>query len=155
MGTLVQCLSSVFIWRCSFYDCYAAYIVFLGKGPGLALFDMPNSNRFNILSISILYEISLSISISIFSRTALSILISILIFSKISLLISISISIYSRTSLTISIFSRIALLIFIFLEWRYRYFQNLPIYRLSIKYWYWHSYNRNLVFFISVFDICI
>ena len=81
----------------------------------LALFDIPNSNRFDILSISIFSEISLSISI----------------FSKISF--SISISIYSRTS--ISIFSRIALSISIFLKWpycyRYRYFPNLLIYRLS------------------------
>ena len=86
----------------------------------VALFYMPNSNRFNILSISIFSEISLSISI----------------FSKISL--SISISIFSRTALAISIFSRIALSISIFLEWpyrfryRYQYFPNLPIYRLSI-----------------------
>ena len=96
------------------------------EGLGLALFDMPNSNRFDILSISIFSEISLSISISIS------------IFSKISLSISISISIYSRTalsiSISISIFSRIALSISIFSEWRYRYryFPNLPIYRLSI-----------------------
>ena len=34
----------------------------------VALFDMPNSNRFDILSISIFSEISLSISISIFSK---------------------------------------------------------------------------------------
>ena len=72
----------------------------------LALFDMPNSYRFNILSISIFSEISLSISI------------------------------FSRTALSISIFSRIALSISIFLEWPYRYwyryFPNLPIYRLSI-----------------------
>ena len=86
----------------------------------LALFDMQNSYRFDILSISIFSEISLSISI----------------FYKISLSISISISIFSRTALSISIFSRIALSISIsiFLEWpyRYRYFPNLPIYRLSI-----------------------
>ena len=35
---------------------------------GIALFDMPNSNRFNILSILIFSKISLSISISIFSK---------------------------------------------------------------------------------------
>ena len=52
---------------------------------GLALFDMPNSNRFYILLVSLFSEISLSISI----------------FSNISL----SISIYSRTALLISIFS--------------------------------------------------
>ena len=45
--------------------------------PPIALFDMPNSNRFDILSILISSEISLSISI--YSRTALSI--SILIWS--------------------------------------------------------------------------
>ena len=38
------------------------------EGFSLALFDMPNSNRFDILSIS---KISLSILISIYSRTAL------------------------------------------------------------------------------------
>ena len=59
------------------------------QGLKLALIDMPNSNRFDILSISIFSEISLSISISIS------------IFSKNSL--SISISIYSRTALSISI----------------------------------------------------
>ena len=63
----------------------------------LALFDMPNSNRFDILSISIFFKISLSISISIsiFSKMSLSISISISIFSKISLSISISILIFS------------------------------------------------------------
>ena len=66
----------------------------------LALFDMPNSYRFDILSILIFSEISLSISI----------------FSKISL----SISIFSRKALSILIS------ISIFLEWpyRYRYFSN-------------------------------
>ena len=39
----------------------------------IALFDMPNSNRFNILSISIFSKISLSISILIFSRISISI----------------------------------------------------------------------------------
>ena len=60
-----------------------------GEGQGfvvqVALFDMPNSYQFNILSISIFSEISLSISISIFSKNSL------------------SISIYSRTALSISI----------------------------------------------------
>ena len=50
-------------------------------GLSLALFNMPNSNRFDILSISIFSEISLSISISIYSKTALSISIWISIFS--------------------------------------------------------------------------
>ena len=49
------------------------------NGVQVALFDMPNLNRFNILSISIFCEIALSISISIS------------IFSKITILISISI----------------------------------------------------------------
>ena len=62
----------------------------------VTLFDMPNSNRFNILLISIFSEISLSISI--FSRTAL--LITISIFSRIAL------SIFYR--LAISIFSKFA-----------------------------------------------
>ena len=38
----------------------------LSDHAGVALFDMPNSNRFDILSISIFSEISLSISLSIF-----------------------------------------------------------------------------------------
>ena len=46
----------------------------------LALFDMPNSNRFDILSISIFCKIDLSISISIFSKITISISISISIF---------------------------------------------------------------------------
>ena len=47
--------------------------------PHLALFDMPNLNRFDILSISIFCKIALSISlsISIFSKLSLSISISI------------------------------------------------------------------------------
>ena len=43
----------------------------------LALFDMPNLNRFDILSISIFCKIALSISISIFSKITISISISI------------------------------------------------------------------------------
>ena len=59
----------------------------------LALFDMPNSNRFDILSISIFSEISLSIliSISIFSKLSLSISIS--IFSKFADILTIDINI--------------------------------------------------------------
>ena len=45
--------------------------------PPVALFDMPNLNRFNILSISIFCKIALSISISIFSKITISISISI------------------------------------------------------------------------------
>ena len=50
----------------------------------LVLFDMPNPNRFDILSILIFSKISLSISISIsiFSRMSLSMSISISIFFK-------------------------------------------------------------------------
>ena len=106
--------SSTLCWLCLSVSISTSCIVH----QPVALFDMPNSNRFDILSISIFSEISFSISISIFSK------------------MSLSISIYSRTALSISIFSRIALSISIsiFLEWpyRYRYFQNLPIYRLSI-----------------------
>ena len=54
----------------------------LGPEGELALFDMPNLNRFDILSISIFCKIALSISISIS------------IFSKITISISISISIF-------------------------------------------------------------
>ena len=47
--------------------------------PQVALFDMPNLNRFDILSISIFSKIalSISISISIFSKITISISISI------------------------------------------------------------------------------
>ena len=64
----------------------------------VALFNMPNSNQFDILSISIFSEIFLSLSISIFSKISLSISIS--IFSKISL----SITIFSKMTISISIF---------------------------------------------------
>ena len=77
----------------------------------LALFDMPNLNRFDILSISIFCKIalSISISISIFSK----ITISISIFSKITLSISISISIFLELPYRY--------------RYRYRYFQLLHI----------------------------
>ena len=51
-------------------------------GIPLGVFDMPNPNRFDILSISIFCKIPLSISISIFFKLSLSISISISIFSK-------------------------------------------------------------------------
>jgi len=71
----------------------------------LALFNMPNLNRFDILSISIFCKIALSISISIS------------IFSKITISISISIS------------------IFLELPYRYRYFSELPCrYRYRYRY---------------------
>ena len=58
----------------------------------VALFDMPNLNRFDISLILIFCKIALSIQISIFSKITISISIS--IFSKITLSISISISIF-------------------------------------------------------------
>merc|ERR1711940_142119 len=66
----------------------------------LALFDMPNLNRFDILSISIFCKIALSISISIS------------IFSKITISISISISIFLELPYRY--------------RYRYRYFSELP-----------------------------
>ena len=57
---------------------------------GVGVFDMPNPNQYDILSI--FCKILLSISISIFLRMA----ISISIFFKLSLSISISISIFSK-----------------------------------------------------------
>ena len=56
------------------------YIRGFSHHVSLALFDMPNLNRFDILSISIFCKIALSISISIFSKTTISISISISIF---------------------------------------------------------------------------
>ena len=52
----------------------------------VGVFDMPNPNWYNILSISIFCQITLSISVSIFSRMAIS------IFIKLSLSIILSIS---------------------------------------------------------------
>merc|ERR1719323_815566 len=62
----------------------------------LALFDMPNLNRFDILSISIFCKIALSISISIS------------IFFRIALLISISISIFSTSPYRYRYFSKVS-----------------------------------------------
>ena len=69
---------------------------------GVALFDMPNLNRFDILSISIFYKIALSISI----------------FFRIAISISISISIFSTSPYRY--------------RYRYRYFSKVSIYRQSI-----------------------
>ena len=68
-------------------------------GDCVALFDMPNLNRFNILSISIFCKIALSISISIliFSKITISISILISIFSKMTISILISISIFFKS----------------------------------------------------------
>ena len=85
------------------------YIRGFSHHVSLALFDMPNLNRFDILSVSIFCKIALSISISIFSKITLSISIS--IFSKITLSISISISIFLELPY----------------RYRYRYFQLLHI----------------------------
>ena len=75
----------------------------------VALFDMPNLNRFDILSISIFCKIALSISISIS------------IFSKITISISISISIFLELPYRY--------------RYRYRYFSELP-YRYRYRYRY-------------------
>ena len=82
----------------------------------LALFDMPNLNRFDILSISIFCKIALSISISIS------------IFSKITISISISISIFLELPYRYRYRYRY------FQKWpyRYRYFSKVSIYRQSI-----------------------
>ena len=82
-------------------------------------------------------SLSISISISIFSKMTLSISISISIFSRMSLSISISISIFLWMSLSISIFSRVTLSISIsifskcvdisIIDMAYRYISNTPI----------------------------
>ena len=77
----------------------------------LALFDMPNLNRFDILSISIFCKIALSISISIS------------IFSKITISISISILIFLELPYRYRYLYRY----FSELPYRYRYFQPLHI----------------------------
>ena len=92
---------------------------------GLALFDMPNSNRYDILSISIFCKIPLSISI--FSRKSISISIS--IFSRMTMSISIFFKLSLSISIPISIFSK-----FLYrYRYRYRYFQKLLIDILSIS----------------------
>ena len=82
----------------------------------LALFDMPNLNRFDILSISIFCKIALSISI----------------FSKITISISISISIFLelpyRYRYRYRYFSELPYRY----RYRYRYFSKVSIYRQSI-----------------------
>ena len=78
----------------------------------VALFDMPNLNRFDILSISIFCKIALSISISIFS--------------KITISISISISIFLELPYRYRYFSELPY------RYRYRYFSKVSIYRQLI-----------------------
>ena len=76
----------------------------------LALFDMPNLNRFDILSISLFCKIALSISISIFSK------------------ITISISIFLELPYRYRYFQK-----WPYWYWyRYRYFSKVSIYRQSI-----------------------
>ena len=76
----------------------------------LALFDMPNLNRFDILSISIFCKIALSISISIFSKITISILI----------------SIFLKLPYQYRYFSELPY------QYRYRYFSKVSIYRQLI-----------------------
>ena len=85
----------------------------------IALFDMPNLNRFDILSISIFCKIALSISISIS------------IFSKITISISISISIFLELPYRYRYFSELPYRY----RYRYRYFQKWPY-----RYWYRYRY---------------
>ena len=84
----------------------------------VALFDMPNLNRFDILSISIFCKIALSISISIS------------IFSKITISISISISIFLELPYRYRYFSELPYRYRY--RYRYRYFSKVSIYRQSI-----------------------
>ena len=84
-------------------------LLVIPKETRLALFDMPNLNRFDILSISIFCKIGLSLSISIS------------IFSKITISISISISIFLELPYRY--------------RYQYRYFSELP-YRYRYRYRY-------------------
>ena len=86
----------------------------------VALFDMPNLNRFDILSISIFCKIALSISISIS------------IFSKITISISISISIFLELPYRYRYRYRYFQIWPYRYRYRYRYFSKVSIYRQSI-----------------------
>ena len=101
--------------------------------PPVALFDMPNLNRFVFLSISIFCKIALSISISIS------------ILSKITISISISISIFSKITLSISI----SISIFLELPYRYRYFSELPY-----RYRYFQLLHIDIDININIFQKC-
>ena len=94
---------------------------------GVALFDMPNLNRFDILSISIFCKIALSISISIS------------IFSKITISISISISIFLELPYRY--------------RYRYRYFSELP-YRYRYRYRYFQLLHIDIDIDIDIFQKC-
>ena len=91
----------------------------------LALFDMPNLNRFNILSISIFCKIAMSISISIFS--------------KITISISIAISIFLELPYRY--------------RYRYRYFSELP-YRYRYRYRYFQLLHIDIDIDIDIFQKC-
>ena len=93
----------------------------------IALFDMPNLNRFDILSISIFCKIALSISISIS------------IFSKITISISISISIFLELPYRY--------------RYRYRYFSELP-YRYRYRYRYFQLLHIDIDIDIDIFQKC-
>ena len=93
----------------------------------VALFDMPNLNRFDILSISIFCKIALSISISIS------------IFSKITISISISISIFLELPYRY--------------RYRYRYFSELP-YRYRYRYRYFQLLHIDIDIDIDIFQKC-
>merc|ERR1711936_1073990 len=95
--------------------------------PALALFDMPNLNRFDILSISIFCKIALSISISLS------------IFSKITISISISISIFLELPYRY--------------RYRYRYFSELP-YRYRYRYRYFQHLHIDIDIDIDIFQKC-
>ena len=102
--------------------CFDSYL-----GWTIALFDMPNLNRFDILSISIFCKIALSISISIS------------IFSKITISISISISIFLELPYRY--------------RYRYRYFSELP-YRYRYRYRYFQLLHIDIDIDIDIFQKC-
>ena len=110
----------VIFWNFSFNCLSVVKYLLLTKLMILALFDMRNLNRFDILSISIFCKIALSISISIS------------IFSKITISISISISIFLelpyRYRYRYRYFSELPYRY----RYRYRYFSKVSIYRQSI-----------------------
>ena len=93
----------------------------------LALFDMPNLNRFDIFSISIFCKIALSITILIS------------IFSKITISISISISIFLELPYRY--------------RYRYRYFSELP-YRYRYRYRYFQLLHIDIDIDIDIFQKC-
>ena len=115
------CLMSSLISKLVTLYCLAMTI----QDYGLALFVMPNFNRFDILSISIFCKIALSISISIFS--------------KITISISISISIFLELPYRY--------------RYRYRYFSELP-YRYRYRYRYFQLLHIDIDIDIDIFQKC-